>query len=562
MNAPSLPLNVAALPPALATLHHFVEDELLRAPLLFDQIVDGCVDALRREMPVAAPEERSMLAALTQGLRQHRGAMSTYFVHALREQALQELQHSHLQPVHRNPSGPSALPADVFSLVDEDEVAVDVALARIVQTVRNLAEHELQELRTYVAALVGDMDVAHDYNPLRPEGYARALWAAAHGLTLPRDALMLFMRLAGTPLAQALRMGFAGSCSRLEGMGVEPAGFRTVILGTGSRAGVPGTHSTISPDLHGLGRIIPATLDDEDETPLDFRQAATAARKAAEPLPWQEVAQQATSPDQSQGVELVSRLFDAILDDDRVPQDMQALIEALHLPALRLTLRDASLLDQDRHPLWRFVNRLAYEAEMAPDSADPERARLFKVAGATIEQIRRDPNPGPALFIWADGRLDTFLQQRLVRRLSRLAGQVAALQKLEDRLCDSGPGPTSLSGTLDVAQLDTVPASLVAQPRPDADLTAAEDWLNALRPGDWVRMFIQGRWVRAQLLWPGERQEVWLFGDGASEDTWAVRRRALLGMHGGALMKTLRQRSLVRSAAARLQLQLKESQRA
>ena len=59
-------------------------------------------------------------------------------------------------------------------------------------------------------------------------------------------------------------------------------------------------------------------------------------------------------------------------------------------------------------------------------------------------------------------------------------------------------------------------------------------------------------------MWAGERREVWLFGDGASDATWAVRRRALLAMHTGALMKTLRQRSLLKSAAARVHKQLAE----
>ena len=82
------------------------------------------------------------------------------------------------------------------------------------------------------------------------------------------------------------------------------------------------------------------------------------------------------------------------------------------------------------------------------------------------------------------------------------------------------------------------------------------DWTDTLKPGDWVRMFMQGRWVQARLLWPGERREVWLFGDGASDSTWAIRRGALANMHKERLAKTLRQRSIVGSAAARVQEQM------
>jgi hypothetical protein len=92
---------------------------------------------------------------------------------------------------------------------------------------------------------------------------------------------------------------------------------------------------------------------------------------------------------------------------------------------------------------------------------------------------------------------------------------------------------------------------------PEGPLDPAEvAWLDGLRPGQWVRMLIQGGWVHAQLLWPGERRKVWLFGDGASDATWAVRRGALLKMHAGGLVKTLKVRSLVGSAAARVQEQM------
>jgi hypothetical protein len=549
--------------PALNALQRFIDDELLRAPLLFDQVVDGSVDALRKAMASAGPVHRTALVDLTQALRAQRAQMCDYFVRSLREQTTQALQVSRLQPAH----APKVRAPSQLALVDEDEVAVDVELARTIEAIRNTAEYELQELQTFVSALVGDMDVAHEHNPFGPECHARALWAASHGLQLSRGHQVSFMHHAGTPLAQALRLSFAAASARLEELGIEPASYRTLILPSGSRRSARSVHTTFSPDLHGMRQTMPAAIDSGATRAMSLPAQPSQSRAA---LPWREVARQAGSHADRQSVELVSRLFDALLDDTRIPGDVQNLIARLHGPALRLTLRDASMLDQDVHPLWRFVNRLAYEAEMAPEAADPERARLFKVALATIEQIQSEPEQSAALYRWAHERLETFLQQRLVRRLAALSTHVATLQKLEDKLCAGTAAPTTLSGTLDMSQLDTVPAALLADSTADpaADTTAAsahtesEIWLNSLRPGDWVRMFMQGRWVRAQLLWPGERREVWLFGDGASDATWAVRRRALLAMRTGALMKTLKQRSLVRSAAARLQQQLTPPQAA
>jgi hypothetical protein len=104
-----------------------------------------------------------------------------------------------------------------------------------------------------------------------------------------------------------------------------------------------------------------------------------------------------------------------------------------------------------------------------------------------------------------------------------------------------------------------VPAELLDEEAMATRSPAKDDWLDTLKPGDWVRMFLQGRWVQARLLWPGDRREVWLFGDGASDATWAIRRGALLNMHAERLAKTLRQRSIVGSAAAKVQEQIAAS---
>ena len=237
---------------------------------------------------------------------------------------------------------------------------------------------------------------------------------------------------------------------------------------------------------------------------------------------------------------------------------MSLLISRLHGPAMRLALRDASLLDKGEHPLWRFINRLCFAAEMAPDGADPERVQLLKLAQATIDQLAAEPEQNTGLYRWANERLEAFLNKRLTRRLTAVATHVGVLQKLEDKLSAGHTEPSTLHGMLDLPQLDTVPADLLDDHAAPRSSNQGDEWLARLKPGDWVRMFIQGRWVQAQVLWPGERREVWLFGDGASDTTWAVRRGALLMMHSRTLLKSLRQRSIVASAAARVQEQVSQ----
>ncbi|MEY3253901.1 MAG: hypothetical protein RL227_2874, partial [Pseudomonadota bacterium] len=256
--------------------------------------------------------------------------------------------------------------------------------------------------------------------------------------------------------------------------------------------------------------------------------------------------------------ELVSRLFEAMTADRRVPQDVLLLISRLHGPAMRLAVRDRSLLDHDRHPLWRFINQLAFIAEMTPHGGDPERLALLRTAQATIDQLTSEAVQRTGLYRWAWEHLQGFLDKRLQRRLATLASQVGALQKSERKLSlnDSrrDAAPSTLNGPLDAHQLDTVPAEFIdSAVTPDQSMVAAEAWLSALQTGDWVRMFLQGRWLQVQLLWRGEQGEFLLFGDGSSDETWAVRSRALALMHSHGLVKTLRVRSIVGSAAQRVQ---------
>ena len=535
-----------ALPSVSPLFKQFVDDEMLRAPLLFDQLVESTADAVRRSMAIMPSVQRTAVGDLLQSLKVQQARMGEYFMHALGEQVQAEL--ASLAP---KPAAKSHKP-QALSLVDEEEVAIDVELSHAIQTIKSVAEYELRELQAFVAAAAGDLDVSKDHNPFRAETMARATWAAAQALPLSRSHQVAFMRHASAPLAQLLRTSYAASTSRLEGMGVEPASYRTMILPSGSRLGGRSVESTFRPDLRRMSETMPAPQESAGGA-----DPHSAARSSTFGEHWSDVARASPHRADRQAIELVSRLFEAMHTDSRVPQDVKLLIARLHGPGMRLALRDRALLDHTKHPLWRFINQLVFAAEMSPDANDPERLMLLKLAQATIHQLASEPAQNSGLYRWALERLEAFLVKRLTRRLATVASQIGALQKLEEKLAGNQGPPSTMNGTLDFHQLDTVPAEFMdAMPPAAAPGNTAGEWLASLKAGDWVRMFFKGRWVQAQLLWPGERREFLLFGDGGSDETWAVRSAALGLMHGNGLIKTLKQRSIVGSAAARVQEQV------
>ena len=66
-------------------------------------------------------------------------------------------------------------------------------------------------------------------------------------------------------------------------------------------------------------------------------------------------------------IDVVGSLFDQILSDSRVPPQMARQIARLQLPVLRVALSDATFFSTRRHPVRRFVNRIASLANAFDD---------------------------------------------------------------------------------------------------------------------------------------------------------------------------------------------------
>jgi hypothetical protein len=569
-----------------AALQRFVDDELMRAPLLIEQVLEETMAAIRRDSVGMSSRERNLVADVQRSLLSNRPLLVREFVRALTEQ----VQHDIDDVESTKRPAPSTLGG--LSLVDESQVEVDVELSRVIEAIRSVAEHELRELMSFTSALVGDMDVARDYNPFRPDVIGRALWDAAQCLPLQRAYQLSFMRHACMPLAQLVRKSYAGACSRLESMGVEPAVYRTIIV-FGSRRTQgqqdaffdPNANrvesSTPMPGPSGRPRIVDATAvapTPEPGTPrLSLEQVLSRTDEMLRNLPAdgdprrrehlrnlqrQQMVYSAENSADRELIELMSRLFDAVLGDRRLALDMQNLVSRLQAPALRLALRDPATLDNYTHPVWLLMDRVALQGDLHPPAGDPERTRMLRFMHGLMDTLAQEQARDSDAFRWARERVMTYERARFEQRRGAAEAELQSLQSLEDQVVAGGPPPTS-PGALDVGQLDTVPSELLDDLSTHAafDDPAADpaQWLQNRRSGEWVRMFMQGAWVHAQLLWYGRHREYWLFGDGASANTWAIRRRALERMLQMQLLTAVSPRSLIRDAASRVLRNLTEA---
>ncbi len=94
-------------------------------------------------------------------------------------------------------------------------------------------------------------------------------------------------------------------------------------------------------------------------------------------------------------IDVVGSLFDHILSDAKVPPQMARLLAQLQLPVLRAALGDNTFFSSRRHPVRRFINRLASLACAYDDFAESPgkeflehvRALVHDVSGGDFERI-------------------------------------------------------------------------------------------------------------------------------------------------------------------------------
>lgn len=100
-----------------------------------------------------------------------------------------------------------------------------------------------------------------------------------------------------------------------------------------------------------------------------------------------ELRQAATGALDHMVIDVVGGLFDQILSDPKVPPQMARQIGRLQLPVLRAALGDQTFFSSRRHPVRRFVNRIA-SLGVAFDDLDDEDGKAFlKLVKELVQEI-------------------------------------------------------------------------------------------------------------------------------------------------------------------------------
>ncbi len=167
-------------------------------------------------------------------------------------------------------------------------------------------------------------------------------------------------------------------------------------------------------------------------------------------------------------IDVVGSLFDQILSDPKVPPQMARQIARLQLPVLRVALGDPTFFSSRRHPVRRFVNRIASLAAAFEDlSSGPGQHYLGQVKELVQEIVTGD-----------------FDQMEVYeRKLNALERYIAEQTEAEVR--EQGNAP---------ALLEQKESELLQQQRYMQQLQAA---LTAVEMQDFLRDFLSQVWSQA-----------------------------------------------------------------
>ena len=411
----------------------FAEDELSRAAALAERAVTATLAQLQqpsKSSAAASVTDRQAHQEAIEALRRGSKLFGQTFVDSLHALVMADVQGL------ENPaaSGTTTI-AGGLQLMDETRVEADIEVSRAAQLIDSAAEWELRELQTFTSTLIGQSHVSAESNPLRPSAYAQALWDACCAISAVSAQRSLLLRTAAVVMAGQLKMAWAAACTRLESQGVTPSIYRTMVLATGGPSAAPApaavTPKVFEQALQQISALLQGRSTNAPQAPTSLATPASAAPGT----PRFALLQNTDAPDgvDPHVVELLSRIFEAVLSDDQLSPDLCGVMAHLQTSVLRVCLVDRTLLDSHQHPVWLLMNRIAQASQVWPQPGDPRSARLVTFCESVASDIALAPQSSSSAFTKGLVRLETHLSEELQQQQALAEHTIAALTATERR---------------------------------------------------------------------------------------------------------------------------------
>ncbi len=393
--------------------------------------------------------------------------------------------------------GPAATNWDALSLVEDREVEAQISAERFGMEFAHACEWELRELDAYVATVLAEAGGERERNPLRPDIVGHAMIRGIEAVSDSADVRKVLSSELGRSLTSLLRSTYAAIVADFRHAGVQPVGLtvRQRLAGGAGGSGGGGPADSQHGDDHGhssrsglgpldgrggarrsgfapstragssghagygstrggtlLGQVDPALMslirrltfsDGYNDGGYNTTGAGYAELTEAEArqAPSNQIhAHRDALRQASNGaldhmvIDVISFLFDQILSDAKVPPQMARQLARLQLPVLRAALGDPSFFSSRRHPVRRFVNRIASLGAAFEDfNEDAAKAVLAKVRELVHEVVEGDFDQ-IEVYQQKLVALEAFVAEQASRDLQGQGGVAALLAEKEDEL--------------------------------------------------------------------------------------------------------------------------------
>jgi hypothetical protein len=335
-----------------------------------------------------------------------------------------------------------ALSFDSLSLVQNDELEESVAIGVMVAKVMNRASMALGHLTTRLNAMVSKK-LDDKSNPLGPAVLCEQFLEACSSLGVEIRVKLIILKLFEKYVLADLDQLYAEANQALTAAGVLPELKSTPLPRNPGRAAAPArVAGAESPQLDGgehmnegvqevfgalqgllsqaRGSLVPRrSAPSADARPIssgDLMRLLSHMQQRAPVQPSDEfdlreqLEQLLSRASAKSGkarvvgevdedvINLVSMLFEFILDDRSLPDSLKALIGRLQIPMLKVAVLDKTFFSRGSHPARRLLNEIASAALGWGEQDDTQRDSLYQKIDSVVQRLLNDFVDDPLIF--------------------------------------------------------------------------------------------------------------------------------------------------------------------
>ena len=341
-------------------------------------------------------------------------------------------------------------PLSSLRLVDDEQMADEVALIDCAKRMKEQSDYELFEISRGIALLVGREHLADETNPVYPRVFANALMHALGTIRCDTTAKLGMFKAFGPMLLEILPATYRAGSEWLKRHGVELDAYIFRPLVAAERPN-PVVDAPVVPttDAALLEELLKALRSAQSDTGPAGQAAATSSSAAPTTRPTQ--TELAAAPRPLVLTErLVIAMFDVLSKDAHIPSVMRPVIARLKDSVLKLIGQDAGFLTQCTHPARKLLELLA-ETGTILDLND-EAVSTVDAAARIVEDAIRTQFEEPRAFATAFERLAAFTATQEEIALQKNP-EIRALQQSELRECAHDAANVAITARLDGRKL-------------------------------------------------------------------------------------------------------------